>query len=174
MSFGWLMPASMTQKASSPSVESMETGIPICEFRFMRLRAVLPDMERMWASSSLVVVFPAVPVMPATRPGKASRQAWAMRPSAAVLFSTRSTGATGLPPKGSRSASTAEAPAPTAASAKSCPSARSPRRATKMSPGFACRLSVQAPVSVTEEGWRTVACACLAACSSVICTRSAP
>ncbi len=100
--------------------------------------------------SSLTVVLPLEPVTPIhSVPVRAERAAAAMAPSAAATSGTTRVGAP-IPPSG-RAASTSVAPRSTAAAAWSWPSARSPLRQANSVPGWARRLSMQAPRRTTAS-----------------------
>ena len=151
ISLGWLMPASMTQNASSPVAANMDRGRPIWLFRFMCVLAVGPRRLRTCASSSLTVVLPAVPVSPITRVSpRRSRQQCASFPSALTVSSTRMSGTGGTASNGFRDTSSAAAPASAALTAKSCPSNVSPGMQTNRDPGFTARLSVPTPSTMPQ------------------------
>ncbi len=87
-----------------------------------------------------VVVFPFVPVTPATTSSSVGRS---KNSSAATAIAARADGtiSCGTERSSGRSATRAAAPRSTASSAKSCPSARSPGTQKKSAPGTTCRVS---------------------------------
>ena len=85
---GALVPISMTAIASSVRVSTV-IGTPMRLFRFPWVAATFTPLARSAAAvSSLVVVFPAEPVIPTTRPPHSSRWACARQPSASRVSST--------------------------------------------------------------------------------------
>ncbi len=131
----WSAPISTTRKRVSGSARNTVSGTPTSPLYDPTGATVGPWVASRAASRSFVVVLPAEPVMPMTVVGECSRtRRTTSRASAPIASTASSTMIAGCAaPSGAcvaRSASTAAAPAPSAASMKSWPSARSPGFAT--------------------------------------------
>ena len=140
--------SSRTRYLVAVSARSTVSGWPNSLLNDPAGAIVGPRRSTSWAATSLVVVLPDEPVMPAiAAAGSAAITNLASAARAAGTSVTRTDG-TGT----GRVASTATAPAATAAGAKSCPSARSPATAANRPPGPARRESITTSPVTTAAG----------------------
>ena len=135
-------PISETRNAVSRSTAQAVRGTPISLLNEPIGDTVGPSSSSTWARRSLVLVLPEDPVrsmaiMPRDRSWETTEAASLASPcwGSGTMTCGRSASVT-------CSARTAAAPERAAASAKSCPSTRWPRKATKRLPGHAFRLSM--------------------------------
>src|SRR5437879_11344970 len=112
-----------------------------------------PEVPRIESIMYAVVVLPAVPVTPTTSKSELGlrKNATAAGPSARRTSATTSGGPA---TSSGRSTTSATAPAPTAAAAISCPSAREPRTQKKSVPGPTARVSYARSAISTGAGFR--------------------
>jgi hypothetical protein len=100
----------------------------------------VPALASRWRTSQAVVVLPLVPVIPTTA-RRAVGSPWKRAAAGAIAARTERTRTSGTPRPRGRSTTSADAPAWTAAGAKSCPSARKPGTQKKSVPATTSRES---------------------------------
>src|SRR5579875_2150426 len=150
---GWDMPISITAISCHGSSLSSCKGRPNALFRFPRDFNTVYRRLRTFATASLVVVFPAEPVMPMTRLPQCLRTAAAKFCNARWVSSTTTSGCDPATARDvssfSRDTTNATAPFSIAEPIKSCPSSRSPLIAKNISPSRIERESIEYPETAT-------------------------
>src|SRR5579872_2022800 len=137
--------SSTTAISASLGTFARTSGIPISVFQLRGDRTVRNIRPVTAAVSSLVEVFPTLPVMPITRSAWRSRTFRASTCNACSVSGTTIIATSGGTSGTSSVPSTAAAPRRHASAANRCPSVRSPRSATNTMPGETARLSTVTP-----------------------------
>src|SRR6185295_3256912 len=137
------MPSSATIHSVPSGTLSIEIGRPIRLLKLPAVRATRNRRASIAASSSLVVVLPAEPVMPASFSGARERisRARATRASPASATARRNPS----PASTGRSTTAPAAPRAKASATNRWPSVRAPGKAKKREPGETARESIAAP-----------------------------